>query len=38
MPNAASITFATGAIQLVVHDAFEMIASPLYSSAFTPMR
>jgi glyceraldehyde 3-phosphate dehydrogenase len=31
MPNASSIIFATGVMQLVVHDALLIIFSPLYS-------
>jgi hypothetical protein len=38
IPNASSSTFAIGATQLVVHDAFEMIAccSGSYWSSLTP--
>src|SRR6476659_1489662 len=36
MPHLSFSTFASGARQLVVHDAFETIASPLYFWWFTP--
>ena len=36
MPNVSSSTLATGARQLVVHDAAEMIGSPAYRSVLTP--
>src|SRR3954464_607730 len=40
MPNFACSTFATGARQLVVHEAFEMIlcAAGSKSSSLTPMQ
>src|ERR1044072_6456190 len=36
MPHLSFNILATGARQLVVHDAFEMMASPLYDLSFTP--
>src|SRR6476646_5113524 len=36
MPHLSLSTLARGARQLVVHDALEMIASPLYDAWFTP--
>src|SRR3954469_24198546 len=36
MPHLSLTTFASGARQLVVHEALEMIASPLYFVWFTP--
>src|SRR3954470_1650475 len=36
MPHLSLSTFARGARQFVVHDAFEMIASPAYFAWFTP--
>src|SRR6218665_1049769 len=36
MPHLSFITLAIGARQLVVHEALEMIASPLYLAWFTP--
>src|SRR6476661_2602452 len=36
MPHLSFITLASGARQLVVHDALEMIASPLYDLSLTP--
>src|SRR5690554_752804 len=36
MPHLSFSTLATGARQLVVHEALEMIASPLYLSWLTP--
>src|SRR5512141_1657741 len=36
MPHLSLSTLATGARQLVVHDALEMIASPLYVLSLTP--
>src|SRR3954462_7369475 len=36
MPHLSCSTLATGARQLVVQDALEMIASPLYLAWFTP--
>src|SRR4051812_15481404 len=36
MPQLSLSTFATGARQLVVHDAFEIIACPLYVLSLTP--
>src|SRR3989338_8694787 len=36
MPNLSLITLAKGARQLVVQDALEMMASPLYVAWFTP--
>src|SRR5690606_4134698 len=36
MPHLSLITLANGARQLVVHDAFEMIAWPAYVLSFTP--
>src|SRR5688500_15047190 len=36
MPHLSCSTFASGARQLVVHEALEMIASPLYVAWFTP--
>src|SRR4029453_11301809 len=36
MPHLSCSTLATGARQLVVHEAFEMIASPLYVLSLTP--
>ena len=36
MPQVSFSTFATGARQFVVHEALEMIASPLYVAWFTP--
>src|SRR3954462_8206107 len=36
MPQVSLRTLATGARQLVVHDAFEIIVCPLYVLSFTP--
>jgi len=36
MPNSASSTFATGVMELVVQEAFEITSSPSYSSWLTP--
>src|SRR5207253_4646340 len=36
MPHLSCTTLANGARQLVVHEALEMIASPLYLAWFTP--
>src|SRR5690606_31808002 len=36
MPHLSLSTLATGARQLVVHEALEMMASPLYLAWFTP--
>src|SRR5690606_2556369 len=36
MPHLSCSTLASGARQLVVHEALEMIASPAYRSWFTP--
>ena len=36
MPHLSFSTLATGARQFVVHDAFEMIASPAYFLSLTP--
>src|SRR5690606_3835060 len=36
MPHLSCSTLATGARQFVVHDALEMMASPLYVPWFTP--
>src|SRR3569832_521698 len=36
MPHLSCLTLASGARQLVVHEALEMIASPLYVLSLTP--
>src|SRR5436190_18361673 len=36
MPHLSFITFASGARQLVVHDALDTICWPLYVLSFTP--
>src|SRR5512134_1556762 len=36
MPHLSFSTLASGARQLVVHEAFEMMAWPLYDAWFTP--
>ena len=37
IPNLSLMTLASGARQLVVHEALEMMACPAYSPSFTPM-
>ena len=37
IPKASSSTFVIGPRQFVVHEAFEIIFSPLYLSSFTPI-